>query len=332
MFFSIIIPMYNAREYISQCIESLLCQTMKDFEVVVVDDGSKDNSGEIIRSYMEKDSRVRLISQENSGQSKARNTGLRESQGEYIIYLDSDDFVMKEDFLHKVKSSIDTASAEVVMYRYVKYYDGANPRFEKSHYDFQGTKGIASPEKLLPLLAQKDAYYGSAWTKSIKRELLIKHSIFFDEELSCEDFDWSYRIIEKVSSIACLDEAFIAYRQRQNSVTTSGSYKNAEDCLLMVEKYKSRYEDVRLPLSAEMRQGLLATVAKLYCNLLLTYIRVNNKDKKFMKPRLKALAPVLNYGTSKRPLTLRRIYKIFGFSLMLKALSILDSLYVKVKL
>ncbi len=332
MFFSIIIPMYNSQQYIAECVDSLLCQTMKDFELVVVDDGSKDKSGEIVRTYMEKDSRVRLISQENSGQSKARNRGLRESQGEYIIYLDSDDFVMKEDFLQKVKSTIESTAADVVMYRYVKYYDGENPRFEKSHYDFQGTEGISSPEKLLPLLARKDAYYGSAWTKSVKRELLIKHSIFFDEKLSCEDFDWSYRIIEKVKSIVCLDEVFIAYRQRQGSVTKSGSYKNAADFLLMVEKYKARYEDANFSLSTEMRQGLLATVAKYYANLLLTYIRVNSNDKKLMKPRLKALASVLDYGTSKRPVTLRKFYRIFGFSLTLKVFSVLDLLYTKVKL
>lgn len=325
MFFSVIIPMYNAQSYISQCVESLLCQTLKDFELVIVDDGSTDESGMIVRRYMENDNRIRLISQPNGGQSKARNCGLCESKGEYIIYLDSDDFILKDDFLSKVKGRIEAASADVVMYRYAKYYD-AGQRLLKSHYDFVGTEGITEPEKLLPILAKKDAYYGSAWTKAVKRDLLLRNNIYFDETLSCEDFDWSYRIMEKAGSIDCLDEVFIAYRQRSGSVTKSGSYKNAEDCLLMIEKYKARYEDKELNISDEMRRGLLATVAKLYSSLLLTYIRVQSKEKRSMKPRLKKLASVLDYGTSKRPVTIRKFYRLLGFSLTLMALSLFDKI------
>lgn len=326
MFFSIIIPMYNAQQYVSQCIESLLCQSMKDFEIVVVDDGSKDKSAEIVRSFMQSDSRVRLVSQENGGQSKARNRGFKESRGEYVIFLDSDDFVMKNDFLRKVKSSIEASSADVVMYRYVKYFDGDTPAFAKEHYNFSGTEDITEPQKLMPLLAEKDAYYGSAWTKSVRRSLLSDNNILFDEKLSCEDVDWSYRIMEKAERLFCLDEVFIAYRQRKGSVTKSGSYKNAEDFLITIEKYKARYEDESLKISDSMRQGLLATLAKLYCNLLLTYARVGTPDKKAMKPRLKALAPVLQYGRSKRPLTVKKFYRVMGFSLTLTVISVLDRL------
>lgn len=326
MFFSIIIPMYNAQPYISQCLDSLLCQSVKDFEIVVVDDGSKDKSNEIVSAYMQKDSRIRLISQENGGQSKARNKGLQESRGEYIIYLDSDDFVMKDDFLEKVKRGIASTSADVIMYRYVKYYDGDSPRFEKCHYDFKGTEGISEPSKLLPILARKDAYYGSAWTKSVRKALLTENGILFDETLSCEDVDWSYRVMEKTESIFCLDEVFIAYRQRIGSVTKSGSLKNAEDFLKTLEKYKERYEDEKLLLSDGMRQGLLATVAKLYANLLLTYIRAEGAEKKLMKPRLKALATVLKYGKSQRPIIANKLYRILGFSVTLKAFAVLDKL------
>lgn len=326
MFFSIIIPMYNAQQYISECIESLLCQSMKDFEIVVVDDGSKDKSSEIVRGFVEADSRIRIISQENGGQSRARNRGLAESRGEYVIFLDSDDFVMKNDFLQKVRSSIEDTSADVVMYRYVKYFDENPPVYAKEHYDFSGAECQTQPEKLLPLLAKKDAYYASAWTKSIRRSLLWDNGILFDESLSSEDVDWCYRIMEKTESIFCLDEAFIAYRQRMGSVTNSGSYKNAEDFLKTLERYKKRYEDESLGISSSMRQGLLATVAKLYSNLLLTYVRVKDPRKKEMKPRLKALAPVLKYGTSKRPVAVNKIYRVFGFSLMLTAVAVIDRL------
>lgn len=324
MFFSVIIPMYNSQLYIEKTMDSILAQSMKDFEVVVVDDGSKDKSGEIVHNYAEKDKRIRLISQENGGQSKARNRGLEESRGEYIIHLDSDDFFIDNDFFKKLKESIESTSADVVMYRYVKYYEDSD-EYAKSHYDFKRTEGITTPETLLPILAKKDAYYGSAWTKSVKKSLLLENGIRFDEKLSCEDVDWSYRIMEKAKSIFCLDEVFVAYRQRKGgSVSTSGSYKNAEDFLKMVEKYKERYEQNEIGLSESLRAGLLSTVAKLYSNLMLTYLRVSSKDKKKMKPRLKALASVLKYGTSKRPVTLGKFQRVFGFSFTLFVLGFLD--------
>lgn len=326
MFFSIIIPMYNSQQYITQCLDSLLCQSMSDFEVVVVNDGSNDKSGDIVSSYVANDSRIRLITQANSGQSKARNRGLRESRGQYVIYLDSDDFVVKQDFLEKVKGMIDDTNAEVVMYKYVKYYDGENSRFDKCHYSFSGTEGITSPEKLMPLLAQADAYYASAWSKSVKRDLLINNNIFFDENLSCEDIDWGYRIIENVSVISCLNEEYIAYRQRQGSVTKSGSWKNFYDFLITVEKYKERYESENVSINPELRLGMLGTLAKYYANLLMTYVRVNDAKKKQMKPRLKKLASVLKYGKSKRPIVIRSIYKVFGLSVTLAVLELLNKI------
>lgn len=326
MFFSVIIPMYNVKSYIAECLQSILCQSMKDFEVVIVDDGSTDGSAEIVRAFMEKDSRIRLISQKNTGQSGARNHGLREGRGDYIIFLDSDDFLLRDDFLADLSAEIKSTDADVVMYKYVKYFGGDNPLSEKCHYSFLLAQGVSLPDKLIPILAENDAYYGSAWTKTVRRSILIDNGIFFDEGLCCEDFDWSYRVIEKSKKITCIDKEYIAYRQRQGSVTKSGSLKNTADFLKMVEKYKERYESYDLDISEEMRLGLLATVAKLYSNLLINYGRLKPKDKKLLKSEIKALAPVLEYGTSQRPRTIKKFVRIFGFNIALFALGMLDKI------
>ena len=96
MYFSIIVPVYNVEKYLRECIDSILCQTFTDFELILVDDGSKDESGKICDEYAEKDNRIKVIHKENGGQSTARNCGVKESSGKYIVFLDSDDFISED--------------------------------------------------------------------------------------------------------------------------------------------------------------------------------------------------------------------------------------------
>ena len=99
MYFSVIVPVYNVEKYLSECIDSILCQTFTDFELILVDDGSKDKSGEICDQYAQKDSRIKVIHKENGGLSDARNFGTAASNGKYIVYLDSDDYISDDNFL-----------------------------------------------------------------------------------------------------------------------------------------------------------------------------------------------------------------------------------------
>lgn len=326
MFFSIIIPMYNVEQYVGKCIGSLLTQSMGDFEIVAVDDGSKDKTADVVRKLSLKDKRVKLLSKENGGQSTARNFGLRHSEGEYVIFIDSDDFVLYDDFLETVRKEIEKTEADVVMYRYHKYFESRTPQLQKCGYSFASVKGETDPSELLPLLAREDAYYGSAWTKAVRRTLLLNNGIEFDESLRCEDIDWSYRVIENTKVLSCVDREFLAYRQREGSVTSQGSYKNAEGFLITVEKYKLRYESPQTGIDENLRRGLLGTLAKYYANLLINYGRIKDKRKKDMKNRLKALAPLLDYAVSSRPQTVCKIYRIFGFTLTVFAINTLDKI------
>lgn len=99
---SFVIPIYNTEKYLNQCVDSLLCQTFNDFEIILVDDGSQDDSPQICDRYSEVDSRVKVIHKENGGQADARNIGTLQAQGDYIIFVDSDDFWLKEDCLEKI--------------------------------------------------------------------------------------------------------------------------------------------------------------------------------------------------------------------------------------
>lgn len=326
MFFSIIIPMYNVEKYIGECIDSLLCQSMSDFEIVIVDDGSKDKSAEIAKRYTEKDSRVVLLRKENGGQSTARNFGLRHAKGEYIIFIDSDDFVSKDDYLEELHKKIEESKADVVMYRYNKYYEHREPQFERCGYSFSEVMNITDTAKLIPELVKRDAYYASAWTKTIRRSLLAHNGIEFDETLRCEDVDWSYRIMEKAERIALVDREFIAYRQREGSVTNAGSLINMESLLITLEKYKKRYEDPATDIDEGLRRGLLGSLAKLYSNLYLSYGRVKDKKKKQFLKRIKALSSLFKYAESKRPRLIGTFHRVFGLRLTLLAVGIIDKI------
>ncbi len=324
MFFNIIIPMYNVEQYIGKCIDSLLSQSMKDFELIVVDDGSSDKSADIVNGYAEKDSRVLLLKKENGGQSTARNFGFRHSKGEYVIFIDSDDFITCDDYLQTLFDKIKETDADVVMYRYNKYFENRTQQLEKCGYSFADVKDITDTKVLLPMLVERDAYYGSAWTKAVRRSLLADNGIEFDEELHCEDIDWSYRIMEKAEKIACIDREFLAYRQREGSITKICTFKNAEDFLYTLEKYKARYESPDTDIDENLRKGLLSSLSKYYANLLLNYGRVKDKRKKSLRKRLKALSPLLMYASSNRPLLVKKFYRVFGFSLTVFTVGALD--------
>lgn len=326
MFFSIIIPLYNTENYIGECIDSLLMQTMSDFEIIVVDDGSEDKGAEIVKSYAQKDKRIKLLQKANGGQSTARNYGFRHAQGEYVIFIDSDDFITCKDYLQILYSKIEESDADVVMYRYNKFYENRNPQLEKCGYSFENVTDITDPATLIPILAKGDAYYGSAWTKTVRRGLLCDNGIEFDEDLRCEDIDWSYRIVEVAKKIACVDREFLAYRQREGSVTKVCTLKNAEDFLYTIEKYKARYESADTDIDENLRKGLLSTLAKYYSNLFISYNRVKDKDRKKLRKRIRAIAPLLDYASSHRPLMVRKFYRIFGFSLTLFTIGVLDGI------
>ena len=104
--FSIIIPCYNVEKYLAECVDSILAQSVDTFEVILVNDGSKDTTGAICDAYAAKDSRIRVIHKENGGQSSARNMGTAIAKGAYIIYIDSDDFIMNRDFLKKMAENV----------------------------------------------------------------------------------------------------------------------------------------------------------------------------------------------------------------------------------
>lgn len=320
MLFSIIIPIYNVEKYLAQCIDSVLAQSFTDYELILVDDGSTDNSGKICDEYQAKYSKIKVIHKSNGGQATARNVGTSEASGDYILYIDSDDYIVDNNFLTDISKVILSEGCELILYKFRKFTDGSNV-LEPCYFSLADIK-FDDCDRLLLELVERDAYYGSPWIKAIKRNLLIENRIEFENGLLGEDMDWSCNLLTKTKTISVVDKSYIAYRQRPGSVSKTNKLKNLTDFIYILEKWSVFIENAEL--SDIRKRALRGILAKYYANMLITYLRVNDPTKREYISRIKKLSSLLNYGMSKRPMVINKAYKIIGFNGTIAMLKILD--------
>lgn len=171
--YSVIVPVYNVENSIGRCIESVLGQTFCDFELILIDDGSDDDSRNICEKYAKKDVRIKIIHQKNQGVSKARNVGLDRAKGKYIVFIDSDDFVEK-NFLHMLNSLDD----DLVLVGYGDYY---NNKVEKIVLDENERWMIDCDEGIINFLEKKSSIF--VWGKRYKKSIIDKYNIRFRPEM-----------------------------------------------------------------------------------------------------------------------------------------------------
>ena len=318
MLFSVIVPVYNVEKYLKECVDSILSQTFTDFELLLVNDGSKDSSGVICEEYEQKDNRVKVIHKANGGQSTARNCGLEQAQGEYVIFLDSDDFFTTTEFFADLQK-MTAEERDVIIFRYYKYY-GENRQKDCNI----SLKDIAFENKgeLIASLVKRDAFFCSCWSKCVSLRLLKENGIKFDENLHCEDMDWYYSVVEKANRFALIDKPYVNYRQRENSVTSTLNVKFFEDNIVTIKRWWERFDAKEEGLEKE---ALLSSLAKLYCNLLISYLR-NRKELKAYKKEIMSCKALLKYSMNPRTKAIYSFARIFGVNLACVALGILDKM------
>lgn len=216
MRFSIVVPVYNVEAYLMPAVNSVLSQSFDDYEIILVDDGSPDNSPRICDDLAAAHSNVRVIHKCNGGSSDARNVGTEAARGEYILYLDSDDKWIDNDALINLSKLINEFHPHVIVFG-VEDYDSItnNTRISRGNYDERKLNSSSSKDVINELLA-KSNFPGAAWMMATKKDLLINHDIKFLEGVSAEDFDWIIKVITNADSIKALDR--VIYQYRYNSV------------------------------------------------------------------------------------------------------------------
>lgn len=211
---SIIVPVYNVEKYLNQCVQSILGQTYQDFELLLVDDGSSDNSGQMCDDYAERDSRVKVIHKENGGLSDARNKGTELARGEYITYVDSDDYV-REDYLETLRSLMDRSNADIAVTGIEKFYDGDALTSEPRDGERRVMSGI---EALFNVLYQKDMDT-SACAMLLKTDIAYKNP--FPVRKYHEDDFTTYKYYLSAKRVAVSNQKQYYYRQRKGSIMHS---------------------------------------------------------------------------------------------------------------
>lgn len=281
---SVIVPVYNVEKYMEKSIESILGQTVKDIEVILVDDGSTDNSGKICDEFMEKDSRVQVIHKKNGGQSTARNAGVDKASGDYVGFVDGDDYISPLMY-EKLLSMIESSEADVAVCGiYDVYQNTMTPQCsEKAEF-------VCDAKEMFRNILIDDKVSGSTCNRLIKAEI-AKNLRFLDGKLF-EDAFYSTQLVKNVNKAAVTTEPLYYYVHRTDSTTTS-VFRKADldvieaflgDVQLVEERFPELKEEAKFALdSAYLRVLDKMLLTKGYRNIpefnsIVEYVKKNSKE------------------------------------------------------
>lgn len=243
---SVIVPVYNVEQYLADCIQSILMQTYSLFEIILVDDGSTDGSGILCDVWQKKDSRIRVFHQKNSGLSAARNRGMREAKGEYLCFVDSDDWIAP-DYLKILYENLLTFHADVSCCRYLPFFDGEDRNHKVTEMSAENCPRFCMREELWDVLTDIGADCQStwlivAWNKLICREAVKE--IVFPEGRWHEDEFFIHRLLMKINNLVDTDVPLYYYRKRADSITGDQNEGDVRH-LAMVDAWNERVKMYR---------------------------------------------------------------------------------------
>lgn len=240
---SVVVPVYNVPEkYLKKCVSSLLNQTLKDIEIILVDDGTPETSGKLCDRFSTEDDRIKVIHQKNKGLCGARNTGVKNSTGEWISFVDGDDWVEANAYEKLYNAGVEN-NVDVVMFGYVKDYPSKSVIM---HYDkyFENEKIYNTKEDinyLQKMILNYNANCAMAPTKFIKKSVIEKYNIYHDEKLrqGAEGIEFNIRLFSKIKSALFLNETFYHYIYNDESITTVHNEKNHQMVIDCFKKIKT---------------------------------------------------------------------------------------------
>ena len=289
--FSIVIPVYNVEKYLEKCLDSVFNQTYKDYEVIVVNDGTKDNSMDIVKNY-----NVKVITQKNQGLSAARNHGVKKATGDYLIFLDSDDY-WEKDLLKELAKSLKN-TPDLIRFQINEVYEDGKviPYQEESFTDLSG---LAAFEKIV-----KYHFVENAWCYAINRQYYLQNKFEFKVGTIHEDFGLTPLIIMKAKRVNSINYLGYNYLQRQGSIMSNKNY----------EKTKKKVDDMYLHYNYLIKEAnkleVDTTIFKSFIanSLILKITELNNKDYSQYLKRLREEKVFDNILTDT---TTRKIKRVF---------------------
>lgn len=262
---SVIIPVYNTGKFLEKCLESVVNQSLKEIEIICVNDGSTDNSLEIVQYFSQKDKRIIIINKKNGGQSSARNAGMKTAQGEYICFIDS---LMMEELYNEIeKTNSDVVESNIFL------YDDKTHKVEE-----RKNKKYNSAEKGSYLWGK---YTTEVCNKIYKKEFLLKNNIFFEEGMIHEDDLFTIRILFSTNKIEKIEKSFYYYRINRcgSTMTNVNLEKRLQALQRIVEKIKE-YQEI---MQTDIFSFLMLKILEIYYLIEIYEINKENIKKEKIK-------------------------------------------------
>lgn len=268
---SVIVPIYKVEKYLNKCIDSILNQTYKNIEVILVNDGSPDQCGKIAEDYAAIDNRIKVIHKENGGLSDARNLGMEYVTGEYTVFVDSDDWLdikLIEKFLNTCKKYKADVVQSAFYYAYEDYL-----LFDNRYFSKKDPPIVLDNKTLMAELVVNERVKNFAWGKFYKTDII--RDIPFKKGVLFEDVFWAHKVMQRVNTYVLLNEPMCYYFQRNDSIVSTYTLKNLD----IIKGLKERHYFIEAfynNLSNESYKVLLKTIMIHYNLLILN----SKKDKK----------------------------------------------------
>lgn len=256
---SIIVPVYKVEMELDRCVQSLINQTYKNIEIILVDDGSPDTCPELCDQYAREDNRIKVIHKKNGGLSDARNAGLKQATGDYILYVDSDDYVdldSCERLLNAIgKQKIDIVVGNATMEK----PDGE----EKMLHSATPEGVIYSAKEFIIKSISACQWYAPAWLNMYRREYLLENELYFQKGIYFEDMQMLPRVFLGANRIACINGTFYHYIVRDNSIMTSNGRdsKKVKDSIDIYKQWLKLFKSVD---DKELQRYLYGILIKYY--------------------------------------------------------------------
>lgn len=310
MFFSIIVPVYNIASYLDECLDSILQQGFKDYELILIDDGSTDESGKIIDEYKLKyPNIIKVIHQTNSGLSFSRNKGIEEAQGEYIIFIDGDDYI-SEDCLTSFYTKLNERKVDVLITKITEFFPDEAIKYLDKDFDYNLLDKF-NKDNVIDFAFNKAQSTWPAVKYIVNRKFMVTTGLKFKENLNHEDIDYTPRLFLFANSFAGVNSHWYNHRMlRVGSINTTPNVKKVLDVIRTLayhidnKMYDNLSLETKLTIFYRLNRSLYTSIGK--------YHLFDRESKKQIINELRNNKHIFKYSKKTNHKLFNLVSKIFG--------------------
>ena len=305
---SVVIPVYKVEKYLDKCVDSILQQKFIDFELILVDDGSPDNCPAICDEYSCRDERIKVIHKVNGGISDARNAGIAIAQGDFIMFMDGDDYWEGSSFLDKLAERIKSNCADVIMYgsKNLNYLTGEE-HVIRSNYDVSALR--LDRDHAIKSLFKTRHFPRTVWVLAIRKKLITENQLYFIKGIKSEDVDWLINVFVHARSFDAINDTFYIYvTNRPEAATSFVDTRSVKDIFHSL----SRWMPVLKAENNPVNRLLLSYLATQYIISLLCFTQLHANEKRKLMPEMRKYRRILRYADNPKTLASKTVVDFLG--------------------